>query len=406
VVVAAVSLAAARVATAHAPNAILYGSGTAIVDGRLGAGEWKDARSVTFQTGRPPNDGGGTMPTTVLAMNDSANVYIAVVVGRGTYGGATQALFYFDNNHDGQISEGDENFAADAGIFSGVNFFDGFWTNCVPGGPPACPSRDTAFGGTNDGVAAAATDGSNTVLELSHPLDDADNAHDWSLSAGAVVGFAIVMNIFSETPVCNFGPNCQVLTIFPPGSLSSTNALGYGNLVIAPDRIAPEATIAEGPVEGSVTRSRAASFRFTGTDNLTPSDRLNFSCSLDGSAFGPCAQPVVVGEGRHTIAVRATDELGNTDATPATRSWRVDATPPARPRLSVRVVGRRAIVALKSFDRGGGRVRFLCAIDSLKLVPCRSRFSRPVAPGAHIVRARALDQAGNASAVATARFSR
>ena len=51
-----------------------------------------------------------------------------------------------------------------------------------------------------------------------------------------------------------------------------------------------------------------------------------FECALDGGAFGSCsATPefTQLAVGDHELQVRAKDDLGSVDATPATRSWRV-----------------------------------------------------------------------------------
>ena len=62
-----------------------------------------------------------------------------------------------------------------------------------------------------------------------------------------------------------------------------------------------------------------------------------FSCSLDGAEF--TAVRVARSrrrrwrEGAHTFAVRARDASGNVDASPATRSFTVDLTPPAAPQV-------------------------------------------------------------------------
>ncbi|MFP2904636.1 Ig-like domain-containing protein [Pyxidicoccus sp. 3LFB2] len=49
-----------------------------------------------------------------------------------------------------------------------------------------------------------------------------------------------------------------------------------------------------------------------------------FECSLDGSVFEPCEYVVSysgLAQGTHTLAARATDWAGRTDATPATYTW-------------------------------------------------------------------------------------
>ena len=51
-----------------------------------------------------------------------------------------------------------------------------------------------------------------------------------------------------------------------------------------------------------------------------------FECSIDGSSFSPCSSPWLPGTlaaGSHRVAVRALDQLGNPDATPATADFMV-----------------------------------------------------------------------------------
>jgi hypothetical protein len=90
------------------------------------------------------------------------------------------------------------------------------------------------------------------------------------------------------------------------------------------DNTAPETQIDSGP-EGTVT-STSAEFTFS-----SPDAGASFECSLDGGSFAACSSPTRydgLAAAAHTFAVRAKDAAGNVDATPATRSWTIDAPPP------------------------------------------------------------------------------
>ena len=83
------------------------------------------------------------------------------------------------------------------------------------------------------------------------------------------------------------------------------------------DTVAPETTI-DVDVECR-TRSRRAKPNST------------FECKLDSGAFASCTSPYVVGtfaDGEHTFSVRAIDAAGNTDQSPATRTFTVDTVAP------------------------------------------------------------------------------
>jgi hypothetical protein len=85
------------------------------------------------------------------------------------------------------------------------------------------------------------------------------------------------------------------------------------------DDTAPQTTISTGPPAKS--KKRKASFGFSADD-----PGASFECKLDQGAFAPCSAPKAYKKlrpGKHTFQVRGTDALGNVDATPATRSWKV-----------------------------------------------------------------------------------
>ena len=85
------------------------------------------------------------------------------------------------------------------------------------------------------------------------------------------------------------------------------------------DTVKPSTTITAGPAKS--TTSRAATFRFKSTEAGS-----TFRCRLDGGVFKPCSSGKTyrsLAKGFHTFRVRATDKAGNTDATPAKRTWTI-----------------------------------------------------------------------------------
>ena len=88
-----------------------------------------------------------------------------------------------------------------------------------------------------------------------------------------------------------------------------------------PDTDPPETTISSGPTGSSTSTS--ASFAFASDETGS-----TFECRLDGGAWAACSSPKAYSSlvtGPHTFEVRATDSAGNVDASPATRSWTIDA---------------------------------------------------------------------------------
>jgi PASTA domain len=95
----------------------------------------------------------------------------------------------------------------------------------------------------------------------------------------------------------------------------------------------PDTTIPTGPP--ATTTLKTADFTLQSTiPNAT------FECSLDGAAFKGCPDGVAIkpgphyanlAVGAHTFRARAKDPQGHLDATPASRSWTVQAVPPPPP---------------------------------------------------------------------------
>lgn len=148
----------------------------------------------------------------------------------------------------------------------------------------------------------------------------------------------------------------------PAGNIDATPASRTWTIA-APDATAPETTITAGP--SGTTTSTSASFSFSASEQAT------FECALDGAAYAPCTSPRAysgLAGGSHTFTVRATDAVGNVDASPASRTWTIsnDAFAVARllPGTSGNVSGSNAGATKESGepnhggDRGGASVWF------------------------------------------------
>jgi large repetitive protein len=87
------------------------------------------------------------------------------------------------------------------------------------------------------------------------------------------------------------------------------------------DTTPPNTTITSAPP--STTTGTSASFEFTASESGS-----SFQCALDAGAFVACTSPrqyTGLALGSHTFQVRATDPAGNTDPTPASHTWTIQA---------------------------------------------------------------------------------
>jgi len=180
------------------------------IDGDIGTSEWQTAGSSSFTI----TIGGNPYAGTLYVMNDANNLYLAVKVADTTF--STDPTpdgisFYFDNNNDGTFGPGDDGVAY---ITGAMGFLDRF-LQAIP-----TMQKDVDFGGTTDGSAAAAGHGGYNHFELSHPLNSADDAHDFSLSSLNTVGFTM---LYLDGPVGQgYWP-----------ALATADASGWGDIVIA-----------------------------------------------------------------------------------------------------------------------------------------------------------------------------
>ncbi|HYH57631.1 MAG TPA: calcium-binding protein [Thermoleophilaceae bacterium] len=117
----------------------------------------------------------------------------------------------------------------------------------------------------------------------------------------------------------------------------------------------PETTIDAGPA--GVTPDTQPAFQFSSSEPGS-----SFLCQVDDEPVFDCASPMTIGplsEGAHVFRVRARDATGNTDDTPATRSFTVDVPEPPVVEPAI----ERFTVKPRRF-RAGKRARFRFALSA------------------------------------------
>jgi hypothetical protein len=184
----------------------------------------------------------------------------------------------------------------------------------------------------------------------------------------------------------------EVRAVDSVGNVDSTPA----SASFAVDTVSPETTIDSGPV--TPIDVAEASFAFSSPDGADFECRLDSSFEVDWSA---CTSPESLSgltEGSHVFEVRAVDEAGNVDPTPAVAEFVVDTVPPeievdAAPGTTVNV--SQAIFTFSSTEPGS----FECRLDSTDDADW-SACTSPVVltdleEGSHSFEVRAVDEAGN-----------
>lgn len=132
-----------------------------------------------------------------------------------------------------------------------------------------------------------------------------------------------------------------------------------------------------------------------------------FECQIDGGGFVPCTSPAsfpVSVEGQHELQVRAIDQIGNVDPTPASHSWFVDLTAPVttivtHPPKYTNIHWEPVTFTFSSIDSGAGVARYECRLDTPVWSACPNPMTYNMTPAMfrsiHDFRARAIDKVGN-----------
>ena len=155
------------------------------------------------------------------------------------------------------------------------------------------------------------------------------------------------------------------------------------------DAVAPVVTITSSPPDP--TNDPTGTVTFTVDD-----DSATVECKVDDEAWAACTSPYTtasLGDGSHTVTVRATDPAGNQGNDSAT--WTVDTTPPTVELTSSPPATIRTTSAEFGFTTSEPATTE-CRVDAGPWVPCSSPTTFADLPqGQRTVQIRATDLAGN-----------
>jgi hypothetical protein len=160
----------------------------------------------------------------------------------------------------------------------------------------------------------------------------------------------------------------------------------------------------------SNSKSNIVTIAFAAIDAVANVD--HFECSIDNSGFADCTSPFripnLLSDGPHAIKVRAVDNSGREDPSPALYAWTVDTSAPTTNITSATDGNKNPISAdggtpstamiftFSGTDTGGGLDRFECSLDGASFTTCASPIQfDDLGSGAHKLLVRAVDNVGN-----------
>jgi Bacterial Ig domain/Bacterial Ig-like domain len=159
------------------------------------------------------------------------------------------------------------------------------------------------------------------------------------------------------------------------------------------DNTAPNTAIDTQP--GDPSNDTAPSFGFSSSETGS-----TFECRVDGGSWNSCTSPrslASLGAGSHIFDVRATDQAGNTDASPASYTWTVDLTPPNTTIDTNPSNPSGNTTPTFTFSSSESGSTFECRLDGGSWSTCTTpdTVSPALADGSHTFQVRATDPAGN-----------
>ena len=206
------------------------------------------------------------------------------------------------------------------------------------------------------------------------------------------------LEVRSEDKAGNEGPTptafIWTINTKPPNTIINSVTDGNKNMV----------------TNNSNSRSNTVIIAFSAIDVVTNVD--HFECSIDNSDFAVCTSPFtfpnLLSDGPHTFKVRAADNSGHEDPSPALYAWTVDTVAPTTS-ITTATDGNKNIISadggtpstsmnftFSGTDTGVGLNQFECSVDGASFAACTSpaQFDN-LGSGVHRLDVRAVDNIGN-----------
>ena len=196
----------------------------------------------------------------------------------------------------------------------------------IPGMTDSVPPDTAITSGPSGFITASSVDITFTGTDNVTPADRLSFSHN--LDGGAWSGWS-ALGVTALSGLSNGAHTFGVKAMDEAGNEDPSPAVA--TFTVDVDATPPDTAITSGP-SGFITAS-SVDITFTGTDNVTPADRLSFSHNLDGGAWSGWSALTAtalsgLSNGAHTFSVKAMDEAGNEDPTPAEIMFIVDITVP------------------------------------------------------------------------------